>query len=165
MVIAEALSKLKDLEKTRGYWQDKITASTFVLPEEKANAKSIDTMIDTYLNICGEIAEIKASIIKTNIVTTVEIADVGIRNLVQLIKIIEIAKQREVILRSLCTRTEDRGSRFYSVGYRSEEPIRLLPNFEKTPDSYRDEADKSRFLARELERILIKTNWQTEIIN
>jgi hypothetical protein len=165
MVIGEALNNIKDLEKKRAFIKERISQNTFILNEEENSTPSIENLIKEYGAVCEEIANLKASIIVTNATTNVNVIEKGENlTIIQLIKKIENIKDLESTYRLIVERITDRSNRFHGNGF-GEERIKLQLNCTQTIEELVSQADYLRKTARDLEKILIKTNWQTEVIS
>jgi hypothetical protein len=169
MVIGEALSKIKDLEAKRNYIYGRTVQTVFVLPEEKEEGKTIENTLDEYKGVCSEIAELKNRVIATNVATRIRL---GIdrpnipeeANLLGILKLIEKLRMYEQITTTIVGSINNRGSRFFSGSYGEKDAIKLEPNFVGNAQLFIKQAEEYKETARELEKVLVKANWQTELL-
>jgi 3-dehydroquinate synthase class II len=166
MVIAEALTKIKDLEKERASIQANINNKVFIMEDEKATP--VEAIIADYEAIAKEIAKLKTQVIATNISTKISIAgldDVVLElNLMEALKEIEHSRHMEQIYRGLAGQVDNRNNRFMSIGYGDATPIKLINNFNKSMEECTSIANTCRDRARAIEKFLVKANWQTDLV-
>lgn len=169
MLIAEALTRIKDLEKERREVGEKLNSNVFILPDLEVAPDTIEEIIGTYQDLTAQIAELKVKVIATNVVTKVEFQNVeGVTasiSIMAAIKMIETYRHLESRYSSLVDSMESKRSRFYSHGsFGSDQAIKLIPNFKLTPAKLREEVIAFRNGARRVEQAVIKANWSTELV-
>lgn len=169
MVIAEALNKIKDLEKERREIGDKLNKDVFILPDLEVAPATIEELIETYQSLTADIAELKIKVIATNVTNRVEFVDVKGSvvkiTIMAAIKMIETYRHLESRYSNLADVMESKRARFFSQGgFGSEQPIKLKPNFQTLPTDLRKEVTAFRDGARRVEQAVIKANWNTELI-
>jgi hypothetical protein len=170
MVIAEVLNKIKDLEKQRRLVQIKLQENIFILPDlqEDEKPEALEVTLKEYEGLTEEIAKLKIEVIKVNLVTEVDIIDVASSkatlNLMEAIKLVETYRALEAQCTALSRQMASKNARFFNAqSYGMEASIKLIPNFKVTPKEMQDTALKFHEAARNIEQVVIKKNWQTEV--
>jgi hypothetical protein len=173
MLIAEALTNIKDLEKQRREVQSKIRDGIYILPDLKAEEKpeTVETQMAELEKVTEEIATLKIRIIQTNVNTSISVPAAGgmlkMCSLMAAIKEIESCRYFETQLTEIANHMDNKNVRYFSPGdvYMSQgEPITLLPNFTTSSKALRQKAKEYHAQARAIEQALVKANWQTEIV-
>lgn len=170
MVIAEALNKIKDLEKMRREVTGQLDDVVYVLPDMEVHPPSVEKLLEHYLELSTQIAELKVKIVATNIATEIEVLDVKDTpmklSIMAAIKLMETYRNLEARYTKLIELMESKRARFYSHGgFGSEQSITLTRNFNiETPSMLRIEVIGLRNATRRVEQAIIKANWNINLL-
>lgn len=170
MVIAEALTKIKDLDKERREVQEKLDSDVFILPDLEVKPDSIETLIGQYQELSTQIAELKVKIIATNIATEVTFVDqknAEVKlSIMGAIKLIETYRNLETRYSKILDQMQSKRSRFFAQGgFGSEQVVKLIPNFDNlAATGLQQEIRGLRDAIRRVEQAVIKANWSVALI-
>jgi len=172
MVIAEALTAIKDLDRRRRTLRNHLRDNVFVLPGLTAEEipDGVETLLEEFKAVIEEIADLKVRIVKTNVmtnlsITKVEEADPVEVSILEAIKLMESYRELEQRYNDVAELMESKQARFFSQGgFRSDQAIQLNPNFISSAAEVRLKAGFYRTGARHIEQAIIKKNWATELL-